>query len=38
MYIRAPIPNKGINTHETDTFAEGGRKCVEDIYGWGEPL
>ena len=38
MYIRARIPIKGVDTYEADTSAEGGGKCVEDIYGWSEPF
>jgi hypothetical protein len=33
------IPNKKVvDTHEANAFANGGRKCVENMYSWGEPF
>ena len=27
-----------METYQTDTTGNGGRKCVEDIHGWAQPL
>ena len=37
-YILEGYIKSRIKTYQTDTTGNSGRKCVEDIYGWAQPL
>ena len=28
----------GVETYQTDATGNSGRKCVEDVHGWAQPL
>ena len=37
-YISEDYIRSRVETHQTDATGNSGRKCVEDVYGWAQPL
>ena len=37
-YILGAHIRSKVEAYQTDTTGDSGRKCVEDVYGWAQPL
>ena len=37
-YLSEVYIKSRVKTYETDATGNGGRKCVEDVHGWAQPL
>ena len=37
-YILEAYIKSRVETYQTDATGNGGRKCVEDVHGWSQPL
>ena len=37
-YISEAYIRSRVNTYQTDTTGNSGRKCVKDVHGWAQPL
>ena len=37
-YILEAYIESRVETYQTDAAGNGGRKCVEDVHGWSQPL
>ena len=37
-YVSEDYIRSRVETHQTDATGNSGRKCVEDVHGWAQPL
>ncbi|KAH9029598.1 hypothetical protein EDB85DRAFT_2275996 [Lactarius pseudohatsudake] len=38
IYIKQAYISSGVGTYQTNALGDGGRKCIQDVHGWDQPL